>query len=60
VDGKEHFLPFDEFPWFADASVRSIGKVERQSSDHLYWPDLDIDLTLDMIDYPHKYPLTYK
>ena len=34
--------------------------VERQSSDHLYWPDLDIDLTLDMIDYPHKYPLTYK
>lgn len=60
VDDKEHYMPFDQFPWFADATVRNISNVEKQSSDHLHWPDLDIDLTLDMIDHPENYPLKYR
>jgi len=59
VDGKEHDLPFDEFPWFANATARQISRVERHSADHLHWPELDVDLTLDMIDHPGKYPLKY-
>jgi hypothetical protein len=60
VDGKEHYMPFDEFPWFADATVRQISHVERHSLDTFHWPDLDVDLTLDMIDHPEKYPRKYK
>ena len=60
VDGKEHFMPFDEFPWFADATVRQISNIERQSTDHFHWPDLDVDLTLDMIDHPENYPRKFK
>ncbi|MFC1498038.1 DUF2442 domain-containing protein [Verrucomicrobiota bacterium] len=60
VDNKEHYMPFDQFPWFSDASVKQISNVEKQSQDHLHWPDLDIDLTLDMIDHPENYPLKYK
>ena len=60
VDGQEHYMPFDTFSWFADATVRQISKVERPRPNHFHWPDLDIDLTLDMIDHPEKYPLTYK
>ena len=59
VDGKEHYLPFDEFPWFADATVRQISHVERLGADHMHWSELDVDLTLDMIDHPGKYPLKY-
>ena len=59
VDGKEHYLPFDQFPWFADATVRQITRVERHREDHFHWPDLDVDLTLDMIDHPENYPRKY-
>jgi hypothetical protein len=33
--------------------------VERIGSDHLQWPDLDIDLHLDCIRHPSRYPLLY-
>ncbi len=57
VDDQELFLPFDEFPWFRTAAVEAILKVERPQPDHLYWPDLDVDLTLDSIEHPERYPL---
>ncbi len=60
VNGKEHYMPFDEFPWFMDATVRQICRVQRQATDHFHWPDLDVDLTLDMIDHPQKYPRKYQ
>ena len=60
VDGREHYLPFDEFPWFQDATVKQLSNVERFGNDHMHWPDLDIDLTMDMIDHPEKYPLKYR
>ncbi len=60
VDGKEHYMPYDEFPWFVDATVRQICRVERPCADHFHWPDLDVDLTLDMIDHPQKYPRKYR
>lgn len=57
---KEHYLSFSDFPWFMDASIKAITNVCEESSRHLHWPDLDIDLTLDMIDNPESYPLKYK
>lgn len=60
VDGQEHYMPYDHFPWFADATVRQICHVERYGSSHFHWPDLDVDLTLDMIDHPEAYPRRYR
>ena len=57
VDGREFFLPFEEFPWFRKASIESIMKIERPQPHHLYWPDLDVDLSLDSINHPEEYPL---
>ena len=57
VDGRELFLPFDEFPWFRRAPVESIVHVERPSPPHFYWPELDVDLSLDTIEHPQRYPL---
>jgi len=44
VGEQELFVSFREFPWFKDASIREISRVELPSAHHLYWPDLDIDL----------------
>ena len=57
VDERELFLPFDEFPWFKSAPVEQILRIERLGGRHLYWPDLDVDLTLDSIENPDRYPL---
>lgn len=60
VNGKEYFLPFISFPWFRQAKIDDILNVEFFKNRHLYWPALDIDLTLDIIENPNKYPLVYK
>ena len=57
--GKEHFLPFDDFPWFKKAPIGKIHKVELFHGHHLHWPELDIDLELESLENPEKYPLVY-
>jgi hypothetical protein len=57
LDDRELFLPFSEYPWFRAAQVGSILNVERLQSHHLYWPDLDVDLTVESIDHPERFPL---
>lgn len=54
---RELFLPFEQFPWFQAATVAQITRVERPSPDHLYWPDLDIDLSVESIEHPERFPL---
>ena len=57
VDDEELFLPFADFPWFRDAAIGEILNVTRPSPHHLYWPLLDIDLALESIRDPEKFPL---
>ena len=57
VGDEELFLPFEQFPWFRDASIEEISVVERQTADHLYWSLLDIDLSVESIRNPAAFPL---
>jgi hypothetical protein len=57
---EEFFLPYKRFPWFEDATVSEIHNVKLLHGFHLRWPDLDIDLHLDSLKNPEKYPLVYK
>lgn len=60
VQGKELFLSFKDFPWFKDATLAEIQQVELHHTDHLYWPDLDVDLLLESLTDLEKYSLVYK
>ncbi len=60
LDDRELFLPFGEFPWFEKASVGAILSMERPHPHHLYWPDLDVDLAVESIEHPERYPLKTK
>ena len=60
LDERELFLSFQEFPWFKDAQIGVILKVERLNATHLYWPDLDIDIHIDSIEHPEQFPLFAK
>ncbi len=56
-EGREHFLSYDDFPWFKDAPIGKVLNIEEASPGHFHWPDLDLDLGLDTIEHPEKYPL---
>ncbi len=57
LTNREFFLSFQDFPWFKNAPVSAIHNVNLLSDDHLYWPDLDIDLAVESIEHPERFPL---
>lgn len=60
VADRELFLSYDDFPWFRNATVKQLFNVELHLHEHLYWPDLDVDLDVDRIAHPENYPLVAK
>jgi hypothetical protein len=57
ADGRELFLSYEDFPWFKDVPLKTILNVEQPSPGHFHWPDLDVDLGLDSIEHPERFPL---
>jgi hypothetical protein len=57
LEDEELFLPFSDFPWFQEATIGKILHVERPTSNHLYWPELDVDLAVESIRHPDRFPL---
>jgi hypothetical protein len=60
VGAKEYFLAAEEYPWFAKATVAEVMNVELLGKGHLRWPDLDVDLEVESLEHPEKYPLVYR
>ncbi|MGD0488285.1 MAG: DUF2442 domain-containing protein [Syntrophorhabdales bacterium] len=57
---RELFMAYEDFPWFKDAPVGKILHVEEPYPEHFYWPDLDVDLTSEIIEHPERFPLKAK
>ena len=57
LDGEELFVAFKSFPWFRDSTIHQIVNVNRPAAHHLHWPDLDVDLAVESLKHPERYPL---
>ena len=57
VKGEEYFLDFEHFPWFRQATLQQLFTVQLLHGKHLFWPELDVDLDIETIQHPEKYPL---
>jgi hypothetical protein len=60
VQGRELGLDLVRFPWFAAASLEDVCNVSLLHGQHLHWPTLDVDLHIDSIDHPERFPLVAK
>jgi len=60
VKGSEYFLSYEVYPYFKDQTLRSIQGVQLRHGNHLHWKDLDVDLEIDNLENPEKYPLQSK
>ena len=60
LDAEELLVPFEHFPWFKKATIEQLSDVQWPTSDHLYWPQLDADLSVQSIRDPSRFPLISK
>ena len=60
IRGKELFMSYEEFPWFKNQTIQAITNVESFGESSLHWPDIDVDLTEEMIEFPERFPLKVK
>jgi len=60
LEDEELLLPYEQFPWFRQATIGQVSHVERPTQDHLYWPELDVDLSIASIRKPSDFPLVAK
>ena len=54
---EELLVPFEQFPWFRKRTIEQISEVEWPTPDHLYWPSLDVDLSVQSIRHPAAFQL---
>jgi hypothetical protein len=57
ANSQEMFLAYHDFPWFKNAPPAKVRNVQMPAPDHFFWPDLDVDLTKEIILHPEKFPL---
>ncbi len=57
---EEFFLSHEDHPYFKNAVVEDVYNVELHHKDHLFWPELDIDLNISILKNPHHFPLISK
>ena len=57
ADDEEFFLSYEDFPWLKDAPVGKVLNVEQPTPGHFYWPDLNVDIGIETIKYPDRFPL---
>ena len=60
LDTEELLVPFEHFPWFKKATIEQLSDVQWPTENHLYWPQLDIDLSIESIRDPSAFPLVAK
>lgn len=60
VAKRELFVSFKEFPWFKEATIGELVNVKLYNGDHLHWPGLDIDLSIECLEHPKRFPLLDK
>ena len=60
VRGIEYFLSYRKYPWFKNATKKAVKNVRLLNEDHLQWPDLDVDLEVQSLEKPEKYPLKFR
>jgi ribosomal protein S1 len=60
VHGKDYYLSYNRLPWFRDARISDIFNVSMMGDDAVRWETLDVDLEIESLKHPEKYPLVMK
>jgi len=60
VDNREYFVPFSNYPNFIEATIAQIHNVQSTGLGQFYWPDLDVDIEIEALENPERFPLQFR
>lgn len=60
VQGQDYFLSYNRVPWMKDATISEVLDVRMSGKNAIEWPKLDVDLEIDSLKHPERYPLIIK
>jgi len=60
VYGNDYFLSYNRVPWFRDAKLSDIFNVSMMGDDAIRWDSLDVDLEIESLIYPERFPHVMK
>ncbi len=60
VQGEDYFLSYNRVPWMRDATINEVLNVRMSGKNAIEWPKLDVDLEVDSLRHPERYPLLIK
>ncbi len=60
VLGNDYFVSYNRLPWMRDARISDVLNVQMLGKTAIEWPALDIDLEIDSLQHPERYPLVMK
>ena len=60
VLGRDYFLSYNRIPWMKDARISDVLNVRISGRSAIEWPSLDVDLEIESLMHPERYPLIMK
>ena len=60
VCGQDYFLSYNRIPWMRDASINDVLNIQMCGNEAIEWPALNVDLEIDSLRHPERYPLLIK
>ena len=60
VQGQDYFLSYNRVPWMKDATINEVLDVRMSGKNAIEWPKLDVDLEVESLKHPERYPLLIK
>ncbi len=60
VQGQDYFLSYNRVPWMRDATINEVLDVRMSGKNAIEWPKLEVDLEIDSLKHPERYPLLIK
>ena len=60
LSDNDYYLSYNRLPWFRNAKISDIFNVAMMGDDAIRWETLDVDLEIDSLKYPERYPLVMK
>ncbi len=60
VKGNDYFISYNRIPWMKQACISDALDVKMSGRNAIEWPKLDVDLEIDSLKHPERYPLIMK
>ncbi len=60
VLGNDYFLSYNRVPWLKDARISDVLNVRMSGHSAIEWEALGVDLEIESLKHPERYPLIMK